>query len=139
MPVATVEGLEKVRKELKTLEGAYVVIRRATYGEYLKRQQMTSNMKISSDRKSDYAGVMELINKAAVEYEFANLIIEHNLQKKDGSPLNFSRPGDIDMLASNIGNEINSYINEMNAFEDADEGNSSSASNSQSEEEADQE
>lgn len=132
MPVATVEGLETKHFDLKTLPEGYIVVRRATYGEYLKRQQMTSNMKVSSNRESDYAGVMELINKQAIEFEFANLIVEHNLTRQDGTPLNFSKPGDIDLLASKIGDEINKRINELNSFEEEEEGNSGSASNSQS-------
>lgn len=130
MPVAVTSGLETVREDLKSLPEGYVIIRRMTYGEYLKRQQMTSNMKISSNQQSDYAGVMELINKSAIEYEFANCITDHNLEDENGSLLDFKKPGQVDRLASKIGNEINTLINKHNAFEDAEQGNSESASSS---------
>lgn len=129
MPVATTSGLETDKEDLKSLPGGYIVIRRMTYGEYLKRQQMTSNMKVSA-KKDDYAGVMELVNKAAVEYEFANCITDHNLEDEEGNKLDFRKPGNIDRLASKIGDEINRLINKYNAFEETEEGNLDSASTS---------
>lgn len=132
MPQATTSGTETEKHDLKTLIGGYVVIRRMTYGEYLKRQQMTSNMKISSSQQDDYAGVMELINKQAIQYEFANCITDHNLEDESGNKLDFRKEGDVDRLASKIGNEVNSLINKINAFEETEQGNSESASDSES-------
>jgi len=130
MPVAVISGTETEEFNLKSLEGGYVVIRRMTYGEYLQRQQMTSNMKISNNRESDYAGIMELVNKNAIAYEFANCITDHNLEDEKGEKLNFAKPGQVDRLPAKLGNEINTLINKLNAFEEAEEGNSNSASSS---------
>lgn len=128
MPKATTSGSETQHFDLKTLPDGYVVIRRMTYGEFLRRRQMTSNMKFEAQKgEKDFQGTMELLNKAAIEYEFGNCIVEHNLEDDDGKLLNFKKVADIEKLDPRIGDEINERINEMNQFEEDEEGNSGAA------------
>lgn len=108
---------------LKSLEGAYVDIKRMTYGQKLERQGMIKvNFEMSKGRKDDMKGQMEMANRIATYYEFKNCIVDHNLTDDQDNKLDLSNPFVIDSLDPRIGEEINGLINDMNNFED-DEGN----------------
>lgn len=121
MPVAVVDS-QPVRRELKTVPEGYVVIREMTYGERIMRGGMTGAMKILKG-KSDYAGELSMETQKLTLWDFANLVVEHNLQDKDGRELNFKLEADVRKLASKVGEEIGTYIDEINNFEDIEEGN----------------
>jgi len=124
MPVAVVTE-EKVRKDLKTLEGGFVVIRQMTYGERLLRQSKTGKMKVSAGKGKEFEGEMDMGSfvREFAYWDFANLIIEHNLELKPGELLNLKNPTHVDLLRGDVGEEIGTYIDQINSFEDVEEGN----------------
>jgi hypothetical protein len=54
-------------------------------------------------------------------WEFANLILDHNLTDAQDRKLNFKDPNDVKSIRGQVGDEIQLYINEMNSFEEAEE------------------
>jgi hypothetical protein len=123
MPVAVITT-EPTRKELKSLPGAYVVIREMTYGEKIYRSGMTGAMKLLKENKqTDYVGEVSMETQRITLWDFANLVMEHNLQDTDGRTLNFKNESDTKKLTAKIGDEVGTYIDEINSFADIDEGN----------------
>lgn len=122
MPVAVVTS-EHHREELKTLPGAFVVVREMTYGERLNRSGLAGAMKILKDTKSDYAGEISMETQRLTLWDFANLVVEHNLEDTDGRTLNFKNEQDVRKLNSRIGDEVGQLIDKWNSFEDVEEGN----------------
>lgn len=122
VPVAVVTQ-ETQKFELKTLEGGEVTIRQMTYGEKLVRTTMSGKMLVSADKKSEYAGEIEMAIDKITLWDFQNLIVGHNLEDVDGRPLNFKNIADIKKLRSDIGEEVGKYIDQLNSFEDIEEGN----------------
>ena len=117
MPVAVAVD-ELHREELKSLEGAYVVIREMTYGERLQRSNLMGAMKVIKDTKSDFAGELSMETQRMALWDFANLITEHNLEDTDGRRLNFKVEADVKKLSSRIGDEVGTLIDKWNSFED---------------------
>lgn len=106
-----------VREELKTVEGGYVVLKRMTYGDKLERQEIVK-MSIQLNGGKDAVGEMAMASKQATYLEFANCIVEHNLEKDDnGTLFNFKNPADVNSLDPKVGEEIDSLITEMNNFD----------------------
>lgn len=120
MPSAVTSPQDTERKDLKTLPEGFVVLRRMTYGQFLKRQELAMGMSMSGADKNDMQMAIAIASRKATEFEFANCIVEHNLEDENGQPLDFSNPNTLDRLDPRIGNEIGAYINEMNQY---DEGN----------------
>lgn len=112
--------------ELETCPGGYVKARRLTYGEKMVRRSMTSGMKIEAGKgKKDFAGEMQLITEQSTVYDFVHCITDHNLYKDDGETIKFdlTKINDIRELDPRIGEEIDSWLSELNNFEEDDEGN----------------
>lgn len=122
MPVAVVSD-EYTKKELKSLPGGFVVIREMSYGERIMRSGLTGAMKILKDSRSDYAGELSMETQKITLWDFANLVMEHNCEDVDGRTLNFKVESDVRKLGSRVGEEIGTYIDEINNFEDIEEGN----------------
>lgn len=125
MPVATITETSE-RFDLKSLPGAYVVVKRMTYGQKLTRQQMAMKMQMRGNSKRDSTLDIEMMNRLTSLWSFANLIGEHNLTElmPDGSerPLNFANVADAEKIRSDVGEEIDTLIDKLNNFdEDADE------------------
>lgn len=120
VPVAVAVD-ELHREELKSLEGAYVVIREMTYGERLSRSGLMGAMKVLKDNKSDYAGELSMQTEKMTLWDFGHLIVEHNLEDADGRTLNFKNEADIKKLGARVGDEVGTLIDKWNSFED--EGN----------------
>lgn len=122
MVVATITNTTE-RFELKSLPGAFVVIRQMSYGEKLNRQsQMTSyQMQMSSKKNEDSKMDIEMHMEKVARWEFANLITDHNLTDEKENKLNFKNVADVDRLNPVVGEEIQVYINQLNAFEDEDD------------------
>ena len=124
MPRATVvhgSPEDQQQYDLKTLEGGYVTLRRLTYGEFLQRRQMTTSMRLQAGQSDEgFSGEMDLVNYKAVEFEFKHCIIDHNLEDEEGKQLDFKRPGTLDRLNPKVGEEIGSYIDKMNQYNEAE-------------------
>ena len=121
MPDATFNPAETERKDLKSLPGAYVELRRMTYGQTLERRAL---MKLSiSTRKGqkDLTGEMAMANRRIQEYEFKHCIVEHNLTDSEEKLLDLKNPVVLQKLHPRVGQEIEGYISDMNNFEDDDE------------------
>ena len=123
MAVATVVTTTE-RFELKTAApDGYVVVRRMTWGEKLKRQGMMTNfrMEVGGGKSEDVAMDVNLFQEKVSMWEFSNLIIEHNLTDDKLVALNFKNPVDVARLGPLVGEEIQKRIDEINAFEESDE------------------
>lgn len=123
MPVATVTSSTD-RKELKSCPpDGFVVIRRMTYGESLKRKEMMASIAMQMDGKKGEGAKMQmdLLQEKTALWEFANLVVDHNLTDEKERKLNFKDPKDVMMIRGQVGDEIQMYINELNSFEDDDE------------------
>lgn len=120
MPSAVTSPNDTERKELQSLPEGYVVLRRMTYGQFLKRQELAMGMSMSGDTKENLQMSATMSQRKVAEFEFANCVVEHNLTDEEDKPLNFQDGKTLDRLDPRIGNEIGSYIDEMNQF---DEGN----------------
>jgi len=116
VPKATV-NLETVHKELKSLPGGFVDLRRLPFGGMLKRRDMSGRAFIKAqengqDVADEYA--MEILQEGARAYEFKHCIIDHNLEDDNGRKLDFSKKEDVFQLDPKIGQEIEGYIDELN-------------------------
>lgn len=116
MPVASV-STESVKKELKTLEGGFVELKRMPYGAWLKRQEMAMQLKFNAAKGGDTAGEIAMANKAVTVFEFSQCIVDHNLEITEGTPFDFRQETSLDRLDPKVGNEIASYITEMHEFD----------------------
>jgi hypothetical protein len=118
MPRATVDATNTEHYDLKTCEGGFVELRRLSYGEKMKRQEMSFGAAMKVDRKQQQAQsaemVMDMAQTAATEFEFKNCIIAHNLEDDSGNLLDFRSAVHVHMLDPRIGEEIATYIDQMN-------------------------
>lgn len=123
MPFAGV-GTSTERFDLKSAEGCYVVLRRMSFGEKLTRQDLVKlNLEMGGKNK-DIKGEMAMANLQATRMDFANCIVEHNLEKdENGTKFNFTSPDEFRFLDPKVGEEIDTLINKMNNFEGSDSGN----------------
>lgn len=117
MPIATVARTEE-KFELKTLPGAFVVVRRMTYGEKLERQDDMIQMSLKDKDEGMAIGIM---NKKMALKDFGNLIVEHNLTDENERQLNFRDAKDVVSLDPRIGEEVSRYIEKINSFEELPE------------------
>lgn len=131
MPIATANLDPEDKKDLKTCPGGYVVLRRMTYGQKLERMKHVGKLSVDmrGRGKGGTKGEMEMLQKASTIYDFRACIVEHNLEKNIGTPeqpnivpLNLKSEADIDALDPRIGEEISTLIDELNNFEDSEEG-----------------
>lgn len=122
MPKATVNVSETERKELKSLAGAFVVLRRMTYGESVERRAMLKmSIQGGTGGKRTFQGEMAFASREIQLFEFAHCIVDHNLEDDADRKLNLSNPVDFAQLDPRVGQEIEGLINDMNNFEDNEE------------------
>jgi len=136
VPVATlVKKTERI--DLTSCPGGYVIVRRMTYGEKLSRAELSGKMRILSNKvDKDAVGEINMMQKQVQLWEFANLILEHNLEHQQHTeqsdcyagkcscpirPLNFKNQQDVELLAAQIGEEISSRMDKLNNFEEDEE------------------
>jgi hypothetical protein len=125
MPKAVVDPNESVVKELKTLPGGKVKLRRMTYGQKMHRREMASKQALQIDGNQAKQLDIAIIAHTVSAYEFKHCIVDHNLEDADGTKLNFNQPDTIDRLDPRVGDEIDLYISELNNYEEDDQkGNS---------------
>jgi len=122
MPRATVDTATTERKDLETLppsngeEGGWVELRRMSYGEFLKRRDMVSKMSFDGQGK-DTKATMEMAQEVVTKYEFQTCIVDHNLEDHNGKPVDFRSSKAFATLDPRIGEEIATYIDEMNKWD----------------------
>lgn len=117
MPRATVTKTTQTYP-LQSVPGGQVEIRRMTYGEKLSRQD--DLMSLTAGRDSNELS-FNMANRKAALFDFANLIVSHNLTDENDRPLNFKNVADVVKLDPAIGEEIGNLIDKLNAFETSDE------------------
>lgn len=131
MPRATVVT-DTVRHELKSCEGAFVVLKPMSYGTKLGRSDQAMKMVVKAEsgprRRGQSASSeteISMIQKAATQIDFQSCVVEHNLEDEGGRTLDFRDFADIDKLDPRVGEEISTLIDELNNFTSEDEpGNS---------------
>lgn len=120
MPVATGSN-ETERHDLKTAPpDGFVELRRMTYGEFIKRREMLSGMRMQGKGK-DAEAVLQLANEKVTQFEFSRCIVDHNLEDESGRKLNLSKVQDFSQLDTRIGQEIGQLIDEMNQLHAEDD------------------
>jgi hypothetical protein len=123
MPKATASQ-DTERRDLKSCPEGFILARRLTYGEKLARREMVSKFKVGAGRNGDndeFSGEMQLVHEAATLYDFQHCIIDHNLTDENDNPLNLGSPHHIRLLDPRIGEEIATFLDSLNNFEE-DEG-----------------
>lgn len=124
MPKAVVNLEDTERIELKTLDGAFVVLRRMSFGQITERRALMKLSIASSKGSKDVKGEMAMANAQITQYEFRSCVVEHNLEKDDvGTLLNLSSPVDLASLDPRVGQEIESLIEARNNFDEDDQEN----------------
>ena len=125
MPIAVITDDISDKISLKTLPpDGYVVVRRMSYGESLARESKPTRLLIeSSDGKGKTTpqAEVDIQTEALALWDFANLVVEHNCEDRDGRPLNFKNISDVKKLAGPVGREIGKIIDDFNDVEETDE------------------
>lgn len=140
MPIAVAtENLEGERFDLASIKGGFVVLKRLSYGQKMLRRGMLSKAKMQTGGSGNRAerrakgnqgfmAELELMNEKVTLFEFANCIIEHNLEylanpedKSSIALLDFTKPEHVKMLDGRVGEEIDELINDLNSFEEDEE------------------
>jgi len=126
MPVA-IRNDNTERFDLKTLPGAFIVLRKMSYGQILERRAMMKISFQSQGKSKNMAGEIAMANQKIQIFEFRNCVIEHNLERTEGVLLNLGADVDVISLDPQVGQEIEKYIEQLNNFEgdEVEEGNSS--------------
>lgn len=127
MPDATVSQ-ETYRRDLKTLKGAFVELRQLPYHDMLVRRDKGSIASMEQQERTRKKGeqvtpklMIETMQVWEREYMFKNCIVDHNLEDKNGAPIDFRSPQALKILRPDIGLEIEQYIEELNGGEGLDE------------------
>jgi hypothetical protein len=120
MPRAVIDFENTDKFDLKSLPGAYIELRRMSFGHKLQRQQLSMQMSVKGSGKNAEMDMKQETVKVTV-FEFTACIVDHNLEDEKGEKLDLSKASDIIRLHPQVGEEIDKYINEMNNFEDSDE------------------
>lgn len=114
---------EAERFDLKSAEGAYVMLKPLPYGQLIERRDKASRMSMVTDRGSRDQTKMDIDMMQAQSrmFEFSNCIIDHNLSDDAGNKLNFSIPSTLNLLDPKVGQEIEQLIDDLNQLEEIDE------------------
>lgn len=126
MPDATVSQ-ETYHRELKTLEGGFVELKQLPYHDMLVRRDKGSIASMEATQQRRKKGEPET-QKLTIEsmqtwerqYMFKNCIVNHNLEDKEGNPLDFRNEMALHILRPDIGIEIERLIEELNGGETLD-------------------
>lgn len=125
MPRATVDLTPGEKISLKTLEEGWVVLKKMTYGELLRRRAMAAKLQVQGGKSKSkgFTGEMDMANEMVTIYEFSHCVVDHNLEDDDGNKLNLSSDVHIRTLDPRVGEEISQLIDKQNQFDlDAEDG-----------------
>lgn len=116
MPRATVDASSTTKFDLKSLPGAYVVMRKQTYGERQRRADIVTRvtMQAADTRGTPDIMHMDMRNLDVTLFDFRSSIIEHNLEDSDSRTLNFQNTADLENLDPQVGDEVETLIRDMN-------------------------
>src|SRR5690349_6893897 len=121
MPVA-VRSNDTEKFDLKTLPGAFVVLRRMSYGQILERRALMKLTFTSQGTGKSAEGEIAMANRAINLFEFRHCVVEHNLERVEGQLLNLNNAQDVDSLDPKVGQEVEKLIESLNNLEDEDSG-----------------
>jgi hypothetical protein len=93
--------------ELKSLEGAWVTIRRFNHGERIDRLGKILVMGFGDDETTGQATINY---RAARLHDFGNAITDHNLGDGNGRKFDLTKPDDVFELDPTVGDEIDELI-----------------------------
>ncbi|MGH9909819.1 MAG: hypothetical protein ACRD32_04190 [Nitrososphaerales archaeon] len=110
MPKAVSNTGETVRRELETLPEGFVVLRKMTYGEMLRRRDLSLKVKAGAERDPEFS----LSSLSVTVFEFEKCIVDHNLEDENGNKLNLSLERDVLRLDPQIAGEIETEIDKLN-------------------------
>lgn len=116
MPKATV-SLEAIRVDLKSCDGGFVMLKQLPYHEMLVRRDRAARYSLDQAQKGNRLDI-EMVQAMAREYEFANCIVDHNLEDDLGNKLNFANPATLRVLDPRIGEEIEEAIDRLHNREE---------------------
>jgi hypothetical protein len=120
MPNAQVSTVP-VRKDLETLEGGYVMLKRLSYGQKLARSENALKSTVFGEGKNARMQIEAL--QVEVQFmDFAECIVDHNLTYLDAlteEEISFDFKGRAwqQILDPRVGEEISTLIDEMNNYE----------------------
>lgn len=132
MPVVGIGGDTK-RFDLKTCPpDGYVVLRRQSYGEKLSRKAELSKATVEAARDNlkgktteGITAQFQMMTEGTTLMDFSKSIVEHNLtfyarpdDPSSETAFDFTNLAHIKKLPAHIGEEIETYITQMNDFED---------------------
>ena len=114
MPRATV-NTDGVRVDLKTCAGGFVLLRQLSFGQMLKRRDMAARfMQEVTQGNAPNRITIDILNEVSRKYDFANCIIDHNLEDDQGNKLDFTNALVLDILDPRIAAEIEDHIDKLN-------------------------
>lgn len=127
MPNATIDPSHFEREDLKTLEGAFVMVRPLPYGLKLKRRDKATKMYMEAptnvgrnkNETEEEAQRFELetLNEWSTLYDFKYCIGEHNLEDVNGAQLDLGSPMTLQILDPRIGTELETILARLNQDE----------------------
>lgn len=116
MPKATVDSAG-VRVDLKTCEGGFVLLRQLPFGMMLKRRDLAAKylQEFTGTSVSDVNTItINILNEKSRQFDFANMILDHNLEGDDGNKLDLTNPMTLDILDPRIAAEIETEMDKLN-------------------------
>jgi len=115
MPIAVIINDTSEKMMLTTLPEAYVIVRRMSYGEKLIRSGLATKFLMSGEKGGgSVQGELDIQTEEIAYWDFANLVVEHNLEDADNRPLNFKNKADVKKLSGPIGEEVGKIIDDFN-------------------------
>lgn len=111
-PRATVNLQQEKQFDLKSCPGGFIILRKMNYGQFLHRRDIAAKITMQMDESEEV--LTSLMQKAVSRFEFSVCIVDHNLEDESERKLDFQKGNDFDNLDPIIGQEIDSYINDMN-------------------------
>lgn len=121
MPVATINPDETHERDLETIEGGKIILRKMSYDAFLQRRDMVTRIKLAGKRGQDTQGELDMQNAKVAAYEMKECIVDHNLTDANENKLDFSKSSTLKQLDPRVGQEIGELIDELNQFTQEEE------------------
>jgi hypothetical protein len=115
MPVGTVNREPVGPFPLEKLPDGFVTIVKMSYGETLKVGQMQAKMRARSRQEGMEVEMETLLTQA---YIFKRCVVDHNIEKEDGSKFDLGNVNDLMNLDPAVGAEVEELVSKLNDSED---------------------